>query len=194
MSNYIEQPSQSHDKATTLKNALGQDASKPFYIWANDDCANKCDSFVEAKAIRFALFNEGGVSVYIVDADGVEVVDTEIEAHEALAKAGYFVGARSPEVKPEFPGAFMVNDPQDPDGYAIVGDDIASLILEARDQATPGAARSPARCWPPRATWRLWLSFWGTQASIARSGTWTLIRACYRRCLPMRSKRLTICS
>jgi hypothetical protein len=26
----------------------------------------------------------------------------------------------------------MVNDPQDPDGYAIVGDDIGALILEAR--------------------------------------------------------------
>ena len=133
VANSIEQPTQSQDKVNALKNALGQDAAKPFYIWANDDCANKSDSFVEAKAIRLALFNEGGESVHIVDADGVEVVDTEIEAHEALAKTGYFVGARNPEVKPEFPGAFMVNDPQDPDGYAIVGDDIASLILEARD-------------------------------------------------------------
>lgn len=132
-SNYIEQPTKSHDKVTTLKNAIGQDAAKPFYIWANDDCANKCESFEEAKAIRLSLFNEGGEFVHIVDADGVEVVDSEIEAHEALAKAGYFVGTRNPEVKPEVPGAFMVNDPQDPDGFAIVGDDIASLILEARD-------------------------------------------------------------
>ena len=129
-----EQPSESQDEEGTPKNVLGQIAVKPFYIWANDDCSNKADSFKEAKAIRLTLFNEGGESVHIVDADGVEVVDAEIEAHEALVNAGYFAGARKPEVKPEFHGAFMVNDPQDPEGFAIVGDDIASLILEARDR------------------------------------------------------------
>ena len=134
MSNYIEQPAASQDKAVDLKNTLGQVATAPFYIWANDDCANKTNNFKEAKAIRLTLFNEGGESVHIVDADGVEVVDAEIEAHEALVNAGYFAGARKPEVKPEFHGAFMVNDPQDPEGFAIVGDDIASLILEARDR------------------------------------------------------------
>lgn len=140
MSNYIEQPVASQDKAVELKNTLGQVATAPFYIWANDDCANKTNNFNEAKAIRLTLFNEGGESVYIVDADGVEVVDAEIEAHEALANAGYFAGARKPDVKPEFPGAFMVNDPQDSEGYAIVGDDIASLILEARDHLTAHAS------------------------------------------------------
>ena len=134
LSNYIEQPAASQDKAVDLKNTLGQVATAPFYIWANDDCANKTNNFKEAKAIRLTLFNEGGESVHIVDADGVEVVDAEIEAHEALVNAGYFAGARKPEVKPEFHGAFMVNDPQDPEGFAIVGDDIASLILEARDR------------------------------------------------------------
>lgn len=132
MSKYTQQPTASQGKADDLKNTLGQVAATPFYIWANEGCDNKTDSFKEAKAIRLALFNEGGESVHIVDADGVEVVDAEIEAHEALVNAGYYAGARKPDVKPEFPGAFMVNDPLDPDGYAIVGDDIAALILEAR--------------------------------------------------------------
>ena len=119
------------------KNVLGNIAAGPFYIWANEDCANKSDSFGEAKATRLALFNEGGDSVHIVDADGVEVVDAEIRAHEALANAGYFAGVRKPEVKPEFTGAFMVNDPQDSEGYAIVGDDIGALILEAASCLLP---------------------------------------------------------
>lgn len=138
--NYIEQPEASQDKAVEPKNVFGQVAVKPFYIWANEDCANKSDSFKQAKAIRLALFNDGGKSVHIVDADGVEVVDAEIEAHEALVNAGYYAGARKPDVKPEFPGAFMVNDPQDPDGFAIVGDDVAALILEARDHLIDPAA------------------------------------------------------
>ena len=141
MSNYIEQPVASQDKAVETKNVLGQVAVKPFYIWANEDCANKSDSFKEAKATRLALFNEGGDSVHLVDADGVEVVDAEIEAHEALVNAGYFAGARKPDVKPELPGAFMVNDPLDLDGYAIVGDDIAALILEARDHLIESASQ-----------------------------------------------------
>jgi len=140
MSNYIEQPEASQDKAVEPKNVFGQVAVKPFYIWANEDCANKSDSFKQAKAIRLALFNDGGESVHIVDADGVEVVDAEIEAHEALVNAGYYAGARKPDVKPEFPGAFMVNDPQDPDGFAIVGDDVAALILDARDHLIDPAA------------------------------------------------------
>lgn len=119
--------------AELLKNVVGNVAVPPFYIWANDDCDSKAQSFEEAKRIRLELFNDGGASVHIVGADGVEVVDAEIEAHEALAVLGYFAGARQPDVKLGFPGAFMVNDPLDPDGYAIVGDDIASLIKEARD-------------------------------------------------------------
>ncbi|KLR57140.1 hypothetical protein [Diaphorobacter sp. J5-51] len=145
MSNYIEQPLESQDKADAPKNVLGTVAVPPFYIWANEDCDNKSDSFSEAKAIRLALFNGGGESVHIVDADGVEVVDTEIEAHEALAKAGYFAGARKPEVKPGFPGAFMVNDPQDPEGFAIVGDDIAALLIEARNHLIGTTAKTSAK-------------------------------------------------
>jgi hypothetical protein len=128
----IGSPAVSQDTADGPKNALGHVAAKPFYIWANDDCANKSDSFSEAKTIRLALFNEGGESVYIVDADGVEVVDAEIECHESLAKSGYFAGARKPEVKPGIAGAYMVNDPRHPDGFAIVGDDVGALILEAQ--------------------------------------------------------------
>lgn len=125
-------PSDSSEEVA-IKNVLGNVAAKPFYIWANDDCSNKSDCFKEAKSIRLELFNDGGLNVHIVDADGVEVTDSEIEAHETLAKAGYFAGKRKPEVKPDIPGAFMVNDPQDSEGYAIVGDDIAALILEAKD-------------------------------------------------------------
>ena len=134
MSNGIQEPAASPDKSGNLKNVLGQVAAKPFYICANGDCANKADSFRQAKIVRLALFNDGCEDVYIVDADGVEVVDKEIEAHEALVSAGYFAGARQPAVKPEFPGAFMVNDPQDPEGFAIVGDDVAALILEAGER------------------------------------------------------------
>ena len=42
------------------------------------------DCFTEAKEIRLSLINDGAESAYIVDADGVEVVDSEIQAHEAL--------------------------------------------------------------------------------------------------------------
>lgn len=122
------------------KTVLGVNATKPFYIWANDDCANKSDSFTEAKAIRLALFNEGAQSVHIVDANGVEVVDREIEAHERLVKHEYFAGKRNPDVKPGIPGAFMVNDPLEPDeGYSIVGDDIEALILEAEKHLLLGS-------------------------------------------------------
>lgn len=50
---------------------------------------------------------------------------------QALRKHEYFVGDRNPKVKPEFSGKFMVNDPTDPDGYAIVGDDFIELVDEA---------------------------------------------------------------
>ena len=130
-----------HDAPSALKNAVGNVAQPPFYIWANEDCANKSECFNEAKAIRLELFNEGGESVYIVDADGVEVVDKVIEAHEALHLAGYFAGPRNAEVNPEFPGAWMVMDPNDPEGYAIVGDDVDALILEARDHLLDPSAQ-----------------------------------------------------
>lgn len=68
-----------------LNNVLGNSAEAPFYIWANSDCANKTEDFVEAKRIRKSLVNEGAEDVYILDADGVEVVDAEIEAEEKQA-------------------------------------------------------------------------------------------------------------
>lgn len=133
MSNFTQQHLQQQTASNEVSNVLGQPSTPPFYIWVNEDCSDKSESFKEAKAIRLALVNAGGASVHIVDADGVEVVDAEIQAHEELVNAGFFAGARNPGIKPEFAGAFMVNDPEDPDGYAIVGDDIAELILEARD-------------------------------------------------------------
>lgn len=120
--------------ARTLMNVLGHEAATPFYIWANEDCDSRTESFSEAKEIRLSFFNLGMAHVHIADANGVEVVDPEIEAHEALVNAGYFAGERRPDVKPTFPGCFMVNDPEDPQGFAIVGDDIGALILEAYDQ------------------------------------------------------------
>ena len=142
MPNFNDQDSAPNGKSVYPFNVLGKIAAKPFYIWVNDDCSNKSDSFTEAKAVRLELFNDGGATAYIVDADGVEVVDAEIEAHEVLAKHDYFAGARKPEIRPDCSGAFMVNDPQDPDGYAIVGDDIAALIMEARDHLL---TKSPVR-------------------------------------------------
>lgn len=68
------------------KNVLGLVPERPFYIWANEDCDNKTDSFKKAKAIRLELINEGCESVHIVDANGVEV-DAEIQAQEQLATA-----------------------------------------------------------------------------------------------------------
>ncbi len=129
--------------AVTLKNVLGHQAATPFYIWANEDCDNRTDSFDEAKEIRLSFFNLGMANVHICDANGVEVVDREIEAHEALVSAGYFAGERRPDVKPTFPGCFMVNDPEDPQGFAIVGDGIGALILEAYDQLIEPEDASP---------------------------------------------------
>lgn len=114
-----------------VKNVLGTIAVSPFYIWANGDCDSKSNDFEIAKGVRLDLINEGREEVYIVDANGTEVADDEVVAHEALMKAGYFAGPRKPEVKPEFRGTFMVNDLSDPEGYAIVGDDVGELILEA---------------------------------------------------------------
>lgn len=56
-----------------------------------------------------------------------------IEQHEAaLVAHGYKISARDPAVKPEFPGAWMVTDPEDSEeGYAIVGDDRDELVTEA---------------------------------------------------------------
>lgn len=142
MSNFTQQHLQQPTASNVVSNVLGQPSTAPFYIWANEDCSDKSESFKDAKTIRLALVNAGGASVHIVDADGVEVVDAEIQAHEELVKAGYFAGARSPGIKPEFAGAFMVNDPEDPDGYAIVGDDIAELILEARDHLIDDSSAS----------------------------------------------------
>ena len=78
MPNFNTQPHVPQDKSVYPLNVLGKVAAKPFYIWANEDCSNKSDIFDEAKAIRLKLFNDGGTTVHIVDADGVEVVDTEI--------------------------------------------------------------------------------------------------------------------
>lgn len=55
----------------------------------------------------------------------------KVSKSESLRQHEYFVGDRDPSVKPEFAGKFMVNDPTDPDGYAIVGDDLNELVEEA---------------------------------------------------------------
>lgn len=66
-----------------LKNIAQGTAQAPFYIWANEDCANRAEDFEAAKRIRRQLIDSGAQDVYIVDADGVEVVDAQIEAEEA---------------------------------------------------------------------------------------------------------------
>lgn len=56
----------------------------------------------------------------------------EQQGNELLLQShGYFAGERDVKVKPEFPGRFMVRDPQDEDGFCIVGDDLNALVLEA---------------------------------------------------------------
>jgi len=50
-----------------------------------------------------------------------------------LTNHDYRVGERDPAVNPEFTGEFMVTDPLDTDGYAIVGDDYDALVIEAHD-------------------------------------------------------------
>lgn len=119
------------DVIPTPLDCLGNVSVPPYYIWANEDCANKAEHFTEAKAIRVELINDGAEEVYIVDANGNEVVDEEIKAHEALTAAGFFVGARSELVNPGFDGAFMVADRSHEDGYAIVGEHLGELMVEA---------------------------------------------------------------
>ena len=63
-----------------MKNCLGDEAALPYYIWANDDCDAKSEDWEEAKAICLSLIAAGGKSAHIVDADGVEVPDDEIDA------------------------------------------------------------------------------------------------------------------
>lgn len=71
------------DPLQTLKNVQGTDARSPFYVWGNEDCANMAEAFEAAKVIRRQLIDDGAQDVHIVDADGVEVVDAQIEAEEA---------------------------------------------------------------------------------------------------------------
>ncbi len=65
-----------------LKNVQGAETTGPFYIWANEDCANKEDDFEQAKRVRLKLIADGSNCVYIVDPDGVEVVDADIVTDE----------------------------------------------------------------------------------------------------------------
>lgn len=67
------------------KNALGNIASAPFYVWANEHCDNADADFVKAKAILKTFIDEGSHDAYIVDADGVEVADAEIDAWRLAA-------------------------------------------------------------------------------------------------------------
>lgn len=51
----------------------------------------------------------------------------------ALVSHGYKIGPRDYAVNPGFEGRFMVTDPFDEGGFAIVGDHRAALVLEAHD-------------------------------------------------------------
>lgn len=77
-----------------MKNCLGDEAALPYYIWANDDCDAKSEDWEEAKAICLSLIAAGGKSAHIVDADGVEVPDDEIDAANQPPESppgGYFI-------------------------------------------------------------------------------------------------------
>lgn len=50
-----------------------------------------------------------------------------------LESREFVVGARAADRNPSFKGKYMVADGIDPDGYCIVGDDLAELVKEAYD-------------------------------------------------------------
>ncbi len=64
-----------------------------------------------------------------------------------LESAGLFIGDRDPKVNPGFPGRYMVNDPQDAEGFAIVGDDMEAMVREAHEQLlqNTGEQQSPEK-------------------------------------------------
>lgn len=114
-------------RSPALLNVAGSVAQSPFYIWGNEDCANSTPDFQQAKAIRLALFNEGAEDVYIADANGVEVVDADIAAHEVLANAGCIV---RPKESPGCAGGFLLfvgGVHED----ALEGGSIADLLRQA---------------------------------------------------------------
>lgn len=53
------------------------------------------------------------------------------QKQKALEDNSYFVGKRDPKVRPGHAGSFMVADSLDPEGYAVVGDNMEDLIREA---------------------------------------------------------------
>lgn len=62
----------------------------------------------------------------------------------ALNSCAFFVGPRDPHVNPEFPGRFMVWDKIHlEEGYAIVGDDLDALIVEAHSHLLGSVPASP---------------------------------------------------
>lgn len=54
---------------------------------------------------------------------------------KVLLSYGFFIGLRDPIVKPDFPGHYMVieslEDKAAPDTWALVGDDLSSMVEEA---------------------------------------------------------------
>lgn len=115
-----------------LRNVLHHPPALPFYIWANEDCSYKAKSWALAKDARLSLINGGGEAVYICDADGVEVVDAEVAAHEALLHAGYAAGPSGGRVDSSgSTGRFAVYNTPDGNGFILTGDDLAELMATA---------------------------------------------------------------
>jgi len=56
---------------------------------------------------------------------------TSTEKEATLVNHDYVVSPRDFAVRPDFPGAWMITDTIDADGFAIVGDDRDALINEA---------------------------------------------------------------
>lgn len=110
-------------------NVLDAPAAPPFYIWANEDCQNKSSSLDDAKSIRLALVNDDCEDVYICDADGVEVVDAEISAHELLTSIGVSIR--------HFADRFVMTDPQD-DALHIEEANAYALAMRGADYYSSG--------------------------------------------------------
>lgn len=123
--------------AVPVHNVYGESAKRPLRVLANGQPSIPTNSIQHAKAMRLEMINDGYEDVSIVDDQMIEVVDAEIEAHEALIAYGFTAGHRCPDISPMFAGAFMVCDAIDRDGYCIVGDDLTAMIFEALRHHNP---------------------------------------------------------
>jgi hypothetical protein len=127
-------------------------------IFCSRDAAQEIEKEHPALSNLIQMCAESGIEYLKLDCDalafseGLEKFDWEGEGRAIdamkgdLQRHGYFVGDRDAAINPDHPGDFMVNDPQDSDGFAIVGDDLAELIKDAHAHLELGAASTEPSC------------------------------------------------